>query len=217
MKNRINVRCGATLLLGILFVCAGCSPVAMQTSLVGFPNAAATESAHSLTLSLSLDGTVYRPGQYLSIVIDEQNMLSRTNHVTGSGKWALKGLTLSACGTEYYPFRISITRGNYTVSNISKAAPLSFFDYDEIVRGCIPEPINRSYEIAASSDTITDTYGSTSGYPALKCALNVDGYWAKDSASDAYPTFHPFEPGIYTVAAGDEWGAMVILHFAVTK
>jgi hypothetical protein len=217
MKHRIGAAFGVIFLICILFVWAGCAPVFMQTALAGFPNAASAKSAHSLTLSLSLDTTVYRPGQYLSIVINEQNTLSRTNHVTGPGKWALIGLTLSVCGTEYYPFGILITRGNYTVSNISKAAPLSFFDPDEIVRGCIPEPISRSYEIAPLSDNITDAYGSTSGDPALKCALNVDGYWAKDSASDAYPTFHTFEPGTYTAAAGDEWGALVILHFTVTK
>jgi hypothetical protein len=28
---------------------------------------------------------------------------------------------------------------------------------------------------------------------------------------------HAFDPGIYTVVGGDEWGALVILHFTVTN
>jgi hypothetical protein len=27
----------------------------------------------------------------------------------------------------------------------------------------------------------------------------------------------PFDPGIYTVVAGDEWGNLVILHFTVAR
>jgi hypothetical protein len=48
--------------------------------------------------------------------------------------------------------------------------------------------------------------------------VTAGGYW-----TDNYPldytgvnaTFSNFQPGIYTVAGGDEWGQLVVLHFIV--
>ena len=36
------------------------------------------------------------------------------------------------------------------------------------------------------------------------------GYWNGSTITD-------FEQGVYTVVAGDEWGALVVLHFTVSK
>jgi hypothetical protein len=57
-----------------------------------------------------------------------------------------------------------------------------------------------------------------SGYNyAMNATINASGYWTWDRAINpsANPVFHPFEPGIYTVVAGDEWGNVVLLHFTV--
>ena len=40
--------------------------------------------------------------------------------------------------------------------------------------------------------------------------MNVGGYW------DSQNKEHNLIPGVYTVAAGDEWGDIVLLHFIVT-
>jgi hypothetical protein len=40
------------------------------------------------------------------------------------------------------------------------------------------------------------------------------GYWASNNVG---ATFTNFEPGVYTVVAGDEWGAVVVVHFTVTN
>jgi len=40
------------------------------------------------------------------------------------------------------------------------------------------------------------------------------GYWASNEVGS---TFTNFEPGVYTVVAGDEWGNLVILHFTVAS
>jgi len=39
------------------------------------------------------------------------------------------------------------------------------------------------------------------------------GFWT-GSRPDA--TLNIFTPGIYTVVGGDEWGALVILHFTIS-
>ena len=40
------------------------------------------------------------------------------------------------------------------------------------------------------------------------------GYWASNNVG---ATFSNFEPGVYTVVGGDEWGTLVIVHFTVTN
>jgi hypothetical protein len=40
------------------------------------------------------------------------------------------------------------------------------------------------------------------------------GYWASNNVG---ATFTNFEPGVYTVVGGDEWGALVVLHFTVSN
>jgi hypothetical protein len=40
------------------------------------------------------------------------------------------------------------------------------------------------------------------------------GYWT-GAAPNA--TQQNFEPGVYTVVAGDEWGALVVVHFTVSQ
>jgi hypothetical protein len=44
--------------------------------------------------------------------------------------------------------------------------------------------------------------------------LDLKGYWTGNSPSAAFTNF---ESGIYTVVAGDEWGALVFVHFTVTN
>jgi hypothetical protein len=39
------------------------------------------------------------------------------------------------------------------------------------------------------------------------------GYWTGNVQNT---TLTDFEPGVYTVVAGDEWGALVVLHFTVS-
>jgi hypothetical protein len=43
--------------------------------------------------------------------------------------------------------------------------------------------------------------------------VKLTGYWT----SDTIPQFKNFDPGIYTVIGGDEWGAMVVLHYTVSE
>ena len=44
--------------------------------------------------------------------------------------------------------------------------------------------------------------------------LKVRNYWRGDHPN---AVLHNFEPGVYTVVAGDEWGTLVILHFTIAE
>jgi hypothetical protein len=39
------------------------------------------------------------------------------------------------------------------------------------------------------------------------------GYWTSNAPN---ATLTNFQPGVYTVVAGDEWGALVVVHFTVS-
>jgi hypothetical protein len=58
---------------------------------------------------------------------------------------------------------------------------------------------------------------STAGFTA---GMNAEfepaptGYWASNEVGAAFTNFGP---GVYTVVAGDEWGALVVLHFTVSQ
>jgi hypothetical protein len=180
-------------------------------------NSASSKSTSGLSLSLSLDSTTYQPSQQITIVIDEMNTLSSSNNVHASNDWALNGLTLNNCGIEYYPFGILIFRGYCTSSNISKATSLYFYDHI-IDHGCQSIANFSDYIFTPKSDLASSVFNETiHSYTPLKYEITTNGYWPVYAAPNYNYSFSTFEPGIYTVVAGDEWGAMVILHFTVSN
>jgi hypothetical protein len=48
----------------------------------------------------------------------------------------------------------------------------------------------------------------------MSTTIKATYYWTGHSANSVQ---HTFDPGVYTVVAGDEWGTLVILHFTVTQ
>jgi hypothetical protein len=49
----------------------------------------------------------------------------------------------------------------------------------------------------------------------IKSEIALEGYWHDSNMINNRLIW--FEPGIYTVVAGDEWGALVVLHFKVIQ
>ena len=90
MNPRKGINMGrilASIFIACLIALTGCAANTSrnsQTPLIGSDNAAVIQSAHGLGLSLSLDPATYQTGQDISIVIDEINTLSSTNHIHSS-------------------------------------------------------------------------------------------------------------------------------------
>jgi hypothetical protein len=68
-----------------------------------------------------------------------------------------------------------------------------------------------------SDNIISISNDNTYSYNQLKYELVANGYWTKDSTDDYNSSFSNFNPGVYTVVAGDEWGALVVVHFTVSQ
>jgi hypothetical protein len=129
----------------------------------------------------------------------------------------MSGLSVGSCGTESYPFGVSVFQGSYTVANLSSATPLELNDPNTQVIGCMPPVSNvTAYDFKSSSDIATLDGDAINGSTTFEMSAEVIGgiNWVGNppNAVQQY-----FEPGVYTVVGGDEWGNMVILHFTVSQ
>jgi hypothetical protein len=188
------------------------------------PGSVVVGSTSGLNLSLSLGPTLISPGQAVSVGIGEWNTLPVTNVVPSASDWPLQGLTLGPCGTNL-PIGIEIAQGFYTSSNISSAETLQLSEPGMYDCPAIFSSIS-SYAFEPNSD-VAGVMGSCSANPCFTdrvgSTTNATGYWTSGNSSFnsslAFPswTFSNFTLGEYTVAGGDEWGALAILHFTVVE
>jgi hypothetical protein len=173
---------------------------------------------NGLKLSLSLSPTTLKPGQELSIVIDEQNTASVAVNVSSSTNWQVNGTngyisSLDPC-EDRYPFGVAIFQGYYSSANVSTATPLALYSSSSSVIFCPLMLFISSYGFQPLSDIAAmyyDTEQRSYSTAEMKAELNVTGYW-----TDA-TTLTNFTPGVYTVVARDEWGASEVLHFVVSE
>ena len=217
MKSRIYIITITAILLLATFL-PGCSNSATKTTtptLTGV-NSASSQSANGLELSLSLDAATYQLYQDVSIVIDEKNTLSKTNRVSASNKRPLSGLSLGPCN-QGSPFGVAVFSGYYSSADVLKGTPLVIFDPNGVYHcPAFSWAEGAVYEFKPLSDnaTVVGSCVPPCSYDLqINQELQLSHYWI-----GSYPaTINSFDPGIYTIAAGDEWGAWVVLHFTVTK
>jgi hypothetical protein len=174
-------------------------------------NSVSSNATNGLSLSLSLDGTTYQPNQEISITVDEANTLPEVNNVPVSNNRPYSSLQAAPC--DYIsPYGIAVFQGNYTTSNFSTGTPLTLYD-PHVAR-------ITSYSFESSSDMAAVIEGSnpspTNSTQQMKYDLTINGYWPDDNFS-SNSQLTGFAPGLYTVVAGDEWGAVVVVHFTVSQ
>ena len=79
-------------------------------------------------------------------------------------------------------------------------------------------PVNNvtKYIFKPASDivTINGSGPNKSATMEMKTEVDVYEHWAGVRPEAVW---HYLEPGVYTVVAGDEWGALVVVHFRVTE
>ena len=221
IKHRIEVIVGV--LIFLVVSASGCSNPSTQTTFpmmtnVSGLNSGSSESANSLSLSLSLDSMTYKPGKNVSIILDETNALSTANNVLVSDNWPYNHLHSDPCDF-ISPFGIAVFKGDYTSSNFSTATPLTIYD-PHATRLCTTNYAINSYSFQPSNDMadiIENSNPNPSNYSQqMKYEVTINGYWP-DNNYYSNSRLTKFSPGVYTVVGGDEWGALVILHFTVSQ
>jgi hypothetical protein len=217
--HKITIIVSISLLTLILVMVCSCksSLSTLTTTDFNSDNSGSSKSANGLSLSFSLDAKTYKPGDTINMVISETNTLSKMNNILVSDKWPVSGLSVDLCGTESFPFGVVVMQGDYTTDDISTAIPLILYNPNVIVQCYIPPVLNvKAYDFKPSSDIATIN-GSTPNQTAtieMSTKISMWSYWA---GSPPNAVQHNFETGVYTVVAGDEWGALVVLHFTVKK
>jgi len=113
---------------------------------------------------------------------------------------------------------IAILRGYYTQANMTSGAPpLQQFPSGLLVScpAAVGDGGHYIFEPLGYNATI---YGDVVA-PA-EAGLVTDGYYApgqtyEQGQPNGGETITPFEPGTYTVVAGDQWGQVAFAHFEV--
>jgi DNA-binding transcriptional ArsR family regulator len=176
---------------------------------IGLPDSAsATNVSSGLTFVLVLNSTQLYRGQTVNITAYEQNDLSTPNNLTAADDWAESWFigwgNIGSCNSFV---NAQVFEGYYTETNISVIqngpGPYGLQLAAPVYLGCpfIPGAWSTYFPF--------QPYESRVGY-----YYSADGYYRNSYSLNS--TFGLFDPGIYTVAAGDEWGQMVILHFVVS-
>jgi hypothetical protein len=176
-------------------------------------NSASTDSVNGLSLSLATDRTTYQPGQSVSIIVDEKNLLSTTNDIPATDNLPPE-FRSGFPNDPSFPLGLAVLRGNYIGANYSTVTPLIIFNPGEIYNGTIAAaPTAYSFSPFIDVAVLNGGDYNSSNAIRLHIEISVNGYWPNNESASS----NNFEPGIYTIVAGDEWGTLAVLHFTVAN
>lgn len=163
------------------------------------------DSLYGLQLRASMNATEISPGQSLGVEVSEFNTLNSVNNVTKSSQWQVQA-SLGSCPNIYdQPFGVAVYQGYYDAQNVTQGTQLPIFPvsacpmFIRLVTGYLFQP---------QSDNATVLPGSGSPGP-LTGNVTISDTYAGAGRSQ------PLAPGVYTLVAADEWGALAFLYFRV--
>ncbi len=188
--------------LGLAAVVGSTQPKVGNTADCGFLTSCEAIDSNGLALSLSMNSTLVRSNGSFTLVLALSNPTLHVVQVSRADSWYVPFLNDSwPCGVQLAPYGYVVYRGYYTVSNIS------------LGRDVLRQPNYFCIE------TGTESPSSYSVPPVWSSSVRVyaiDGGWVSQGSYEVGVTsLGSSSPGVYTIAAGDEWGSLVLLHFSV--
>jgi hypothetical protein len=188
-----------------------CNPTAPANPGKVYPAAYSLANTNGLDLGLKLNSTVIAPGESVAITLTELNSLDKPFNAATKSFWPFLGLSLGPCGTYDLPYGIMVLRGytdTATTSNLMQW-------YAPGPAWCPAELGSISSYLFQPLSTSASIYGSCTSEPCtptqpLNSTFSVLAEWVGGFS-------YPLPTGIYTVIAGDEWGAWVTAHFVVAE
>jgi hypothetical protein len=183
-----------------------------------------TNQTLGLEMFASLNATALNQGQGVNVSISVLNLLSTMNNVSTRIEWGLPALPASfPCPR---PMLSIVARGYYDLANVSKADFLPTFPPGYSL-SCPAiwaySPSNYTVDFLPRSVGTYNTsfYGNSNYSYPMSTFQAFGGYYSTTEKvpegpnGTLFPALLTFSPGVYTVAAGDMWGQLVILHFTV--
>ena len=179
----------------------------------------ATNSTLGLQLSLSVNSTVIPSEDGIQVNSTIFNTLSKENNLTASSDWPIQGLSDSGhlcpvTNSDAFPVGLEFFAGDYGINNVSSAIPLVV--WMTIPIECpVQTPENWTYFSFLPKNSSAYIGGFSPNLPKTLSTLAL--VWAADSTTigRAFNSLNSSLAGIYTIAAGDEWGQLALLHFQV--
>jgi hypothetical protein len=193
-------------------------------------------STLGLDLILSVNSTVIPSEEAINITVQLDNALMTMNNLTAEADWPISASS-GPCDPRNDsahledPIGIAIFSGDYGLNNISARSPLLVWAEIECpadfafnttgIVGIWTEITNYSLLPGFDNGTQAGHYrAQTTGKQtplttAVKLDFNAQFYASNATAFQPYNTLTLTLPGNYTVAAADEWGQILLLHFQV--
>lgn len=170
------------------------------------------DSTSLLKLYLFTNSTFIQSGQAIGIDISLNNTSSQPLTLPVQDSWPINGLGSGGCS--FLPIGIAILDGYYTEHNMTNKNLLSFYFQPP----CAPFNVSfKSYTVQPmSSNVIFDCESDNSNMFSCPHVMEMR-YNVAYSRVLENGDFHSFNPGLYTIVGGDEWGHVAITHFTVTN
>jgi hypothetical protein len=186
---------------------AGCARTTTETTIATLTTTT-VRSVNGLQLQLSVNAAALTSGEPLQINVSEYNTLATHNYVAAATNWGVNGLTIGACpNINALPFGVAVFRGKYDAGSISQGTPLELF-------GAVPCPqlmrLITGYDFLPNSSNAAIMPGGDLQSPVPMSATET----VKGTYSQGFQ-LTPLSSGVYTVVAGDEWGALEFLYIIV--
>jgi hypothetical protein len=185
-------------------------------------NTVDNNSQLNLRLELSINSTGLNYGKTIHVTAAAVNSLNGPNHVSAMNNWAFPNLLRygQLCSSPVY---IGFFKGYASDSNVSASTPLYSVPPPPWDASCILNDWT-SFTFQPSSDMANTSSASvqqSGGVSPIEVADNYLGYYTTKLTTQGpnqtmLPQFIPFQPGTYTVLAGDEWGDFSLLYFTVS-
>lgn len=184
-----------------------------QFNQCGFANSCSASGPSGVVLTLSINTTVVRSNNSFTFDIEEFNPTDRSFNLSKADNWYLSSLTSAwFCYNGVPPYGFAVFRGYYTLQNVSSAVNVIKLG----IYGCIytgnPTAFSfppRSTFVPIGTISLGYLQGSLQVY-----AINGDCVKSGSLCNMVY-SLGSSKPTIYTMATGDEWGDLVLLHFSV--
>ncbi len=173
------------------------------------PLSATGSGSSGLVLNLSINGSSIAQGHGVGVHISETSSLSTMNNVTAAQNWGTT-FSLGRCSANY-PFGIALFKGHYTLQNFTQGERVSLQSPVQNYL-CVRPPFSTSYyHFLPKSDkaVVQVDMGNQTVTLPMGTSISITGYWTTEGS------FAPLQHGTYTLVAGDEWGALALLHFSV--
>ncbi|MHB8567185.1 MAG: hypothetical protein ACYC7D_12460 [Nitrososphaerales archaeon] len=223
MASKLGILFSKGAVLSIVFILVAVGVFAAYVGLVTQPGASthiefpsyagSINQTIGLKLGALLNGTTitnyYPNSTAILVTLSDSNLLSTQNKQPAANNWPIANLSAGAC-VNNSPFGIDVFKGYYASTNVSRAgSALRVFGEP----ACIISQSPTSFTFSPANDSNS----------AISSNITLDGTCCRlipqeGCGNDCFTQIMaPFSTGTYTIAAGDEWGNLVFLHFSVVS